>query len=73
MLSEAGEIHKVHGGAMPSQIFSEGLLRQRMFENVAAKRYIAQKARRMISPRETLFVRHRVNHADLCGRARENR
>lgn len=56
VLSEAGKIHKVHGGAMPPQIFGEGLLKQRMLENIAAKRYIAQKARRIISQGETLFI-----------------
>ncbi len=56
VLSEAGKIHKVHGGAMPPRIVGEGLLQQRMLENVAAKRYIAQKARPLISRGETLFI-----------------
>ena len=56
VLSKAGKIHKVHGGAMPPRLFGEGLLKQRVLENVAAKRYIAQKARLLLAPGETLFI-----------------
>ncbi len=56
VLSEAGKIHKVHGGARSPRIFGEGLLRQRMLENVAAKRHIARKACELISPGDTLFI-----------------
>ncbi|MGI9311377.1 MAG: DeoR/GlpR family DNA-binding transcription regulator [bacterium] len=56
ILSKSGKIHKIHGGAMPPRLFGEGLLKQRMLENVAAKRYIAQQAREIISQGETLFI-----------------
>ena len=56
ILSGAGKIHKIHGGAMSPRIVGEGLLKQRMLENVAAKRHIAQQACRIISPGDTLFI-----------------
>ncbi len=56
VISNTGKIQKVHGGAVLPEIFGEGPFRQRMLENVSAKRHIGQKASRLISPGDTLFI-----------------
>ncbi|MFC1681855.1 DeoR/GlpR family DNA-binding transcription regulator [Pseudomonadota bacterium] len=56
VLSDAGKIRKIHGGATQPAICGEGPFQQRMGENVAAKRAIARNAARLLSPGDTLFV-----------------
>lgn len=55
-LADAGKIQKVHGGAMLPRISAEGSFRQRMGENVAAKRSIARAAASLVSAGDTLFI-----------------
>jgi len=55
-LTAKGKIQKVHGGAVLSRHFGEGPFAQRMHLNEQAKREIAQKARGLISPGNTLFI-----------------
>ncbi len=55
-LADKGKIQKVHGGAVSSRNFGEGPFAQRMHLNEQAKREIAQKARSLISPGDTLFI-----------------
>jgi DeoR/GlpR family transcriptional regulator of sugar metabolism len=56
LLAANGKIQKVHGGAMPTRDFGEGPFAQRMQQNGAAKRLIAQKARQLVSPGDTLLI-----------------
>jgi len=56
VLSNAGKLQRTHGGAILASGKGEGSFRQRMGENVAAKRLIAQKASALVSPGDTLFV-----------------
>lgn len=55
-LSAAGKLQKVHGGAILSSMIGEGPFQQRMGESVAAKCQIAEKACKLISPGDTLFI-----------------
>ena len=55
-LSLKGEIKKTHGGATLPAIHGEGPFRQRMGENVAAKRHIAQLAHQLVAPGDSLFI-----------------
>lgn len=55
-LSRGGRLLKVHGGAMLPGALGEGSYQQRMTENVTAKREIAEKARQLILPGDTLFL-----------------
>lgn len=55
-LSRNGDIRKIHGGAMLPSTQGEGFFQQRMAENVAAKRAIAEKASELISPGDTLLI-----------------
>lgn len=55
-LEEAGAVRKVHGGAKLPVVRDEGPFRERMGRNEAAKRVIAQKVARLVSPGETLFI-----------------
>lgn len=55
-LALSGKIQKIHGGAKFSNIHGEGPFQQRMSENVAAKRYIAEKASQLIAPGDTLLI-----------------
>jgi len=56
VLSNAGKLQRTHGGAILASGKGEGSFRQRMGENVTAKRLIAQKASALVSPGDTLFV-----------------
>jgi len=56
ILADAGRIRKVHGGARPAQLQEEGPFDDRMNRNALAKRVIAEKAARLISPGQTLFM-----------------
>jgi DeoR/GlpR family transcriptional regulator of sugar metabolism len=55
-LATTGKIQKVHGGAVPLRDFGEGDFAQRMQLNGQAKRSIAQQARHLVSPGDTLFI-----------------
>jgi DeoR family glycerol-3-phosphate regulon repressor len=56
-LAHSGKIQKVHGGALlPSNQQGEGPFQQRMAENIAAKRMIAEKARNLIAAGDTLLI-----------------
>lgn len=55
-LAVAGKLQKVHGGAILPQILGEGPFQQRMGENMAAKRIIAEKACSLITPGDSLFI-----------------
>jgi DeoR/GlpR family transcriptional regulator of sugar metabolism len=55
-LANRGQLQKIHGGAVPPRIPGEGPFEQRMQQNGAAKRHIAQKLRELISPGETLLI-----------------
>jgi DeoR family glycerol-3-phosphate regulon repressor len=56
MLSANGKIKKIHGGALPLRDFGEGAFAQRMLQNAEAKRLIADKARQLVSPGDSLFI-----------------
>ncbi|MCK5919022.1 MAG: DeoR/GlpR transcriptional regulator [Cocleimonas sp.] len=57
VLAHSGKIQKVHGGALlPSNQQGEGPFQQRMAENIAAKRIIAEKASKLISAGDTLLI-----------------
>ncbi len=55
-LAAEGKIQKFHGGATLARNFGEGSFEQRMRLNGQAKRLIAQRARELVSPGDTLFV-----------------
>ena len=57
VLASTGKIQKVHGGALlPSNQQGEGPFQQRMAENIAAKRIIAEKASQLISAGDSLLI-----------------
>jgi DeoR family glycerol-3-phosphate regulon repressor len=56
LLSANGKIKKVHGGAVPLRDYGEGAFAQRIRQNAAAKRLIADKARHLVSPGDCLFI-----------------
>jgi len=56
LLSANGKIKKIHGGALPLRDFGEGAFAQRMLQNAEAKRSIADKARQLVSPGDSLFI-----------------
>ena len=56
ILADAGRIRKVHGGARPTQLQEEGPFEDRMNRNALAKRIIAEKVARLVSPGETIFL-----------------
>lgn len=56
MLSANGKIRKIHGGALPLRDFGEGAFAQRMLQNAEAKGLIADKARQLVSPGDSLFI-----------------
>jgi DeoR family glycerol-3-phosphate regulon repressor len=56
LLAANGKIQKIHGGAIPTRDFGEGPFAQRMQRNGQAKRLIAQKARQLVSPGDTLLI-----------------
>lgn len=55
-LATSGKIRKIHGGAIPLRDFGEGVFAQRMQTNAEAKRHIAQKARQLVKPGDTIFI-----------------
>ena len=55
-LSDAGKLHKTHGGAVLPRITGEGPFQQRLENNIAAKRQVAKRACPLISPGDTLFI-----------------
>ncbi len=56
ILADAGHIRKVHGGARAAQLQEEGPFKDRMNKNTLAKRVIAEKVARLVSPRQTIFL-----------------
>jgi DeoR/GlpR family transcriptional regulator of sugar metabolism len=56
VLSEAGQILKVHGAAKLPHAQGEGPFEQRMAEHAAAKREIARKAAPLVGPGDTVFI-----------------
>ncbi len=56
VLAHNGKIMKVHGGALLPRSQGEGSFQQRMSENIVAKRIIAEKASKLISSGDTLFI-----------------
>lgn len=56
ILALSGKVQKIHGGAKSSSLQGEGEFQQRMSRNVAAKRYIAEKASKLISSGDTLLI-----------------
>ncbi len=56
LLSANGKIKKIHGGAVALRDFGEGAFAQRMQQNAGAKRLIADKARHLVSPGDSLFI-----------------
>ena len=56
VLADAGHIRKVHGGAQPATPIGEGGFDARMRRNALAKRVIAEKVVRQVSPGQTLFL-----------------
>jgi DeoR/GlpR family transcriptional regulator of sugar metabolism len=55
-LAAQGAVQKVHGGARPLPVQAEGSFAERMRENAAAKRIIADKLAALIEPGETIFL-----------------
>jgi DeoR family glycerol-3-phosphate regulon repressor len=55
-LAEAGRVLKVHGGAKLPRQREEGPFRERLAMNAVGKRVVAEKAARLISPGQTLFI-----------------
>jgi len=56
ILADAGRIRKVHGGARPARLQEEGPFEDRMNSNALAKRIIAEKVVRLVSPNQTIFL-----------------
>ena len=56
VLARSGKILKVHGGALLPSNQGEGSFQQRMSENIIAKRIIAEKASKLISSGDTVFI-----------------
>lgn len=56
VLADAGRIRKVHGGARPARLQEEGPFDDRMNRNALAKRIIAEKVVRLVSPHQTIFL-----------------
>lgn len=56
VLALNGKVQKIHGGAKSTSLQGEGAFQQRMSGNVAAKRYIAEKACQLISSGDTLLI-----------------
>lgn len=56
LLSAKGKIKKIHGGAVAPADFGEGAFAQRMQQNAEAKRLIADKAHRLVSTGDSLFI-----------------
>jgi DeoR/GlpR family transcriptional regulator of sugar metabolism len=56
ILADAGRIRKVHGGARHLLRGDEGAFDERMGRNALAKRLIAEKITKLITPRQTIFM-----------------
>lgn len=56
LLDENGRVRKVHGGAKSVTFLGEGEFEARMRRNVLAKRLIAEKLVKEITPHQTLFM-----------------
>jgi DeoR/GlpR family transcriptional regulator of sugar metabolism len=56
VLADAGRIRKVHGGARQVLRCDEGAFDERMGRNALAKRLIAEKITKLITPRQTIFM-----------------
>jgi len=56
ILALTGKVQKIHGGAKSSTLQGEGAFQQRMSQNVAAKRTIAESASKLISSGDTLLI-----------------
>ncbi|MDP3340025.1 DeoR/GlpR family DNA-binding transcription regulator [Frigidibacter sp.] len=55
-LAEGGLVQKVHGGAKRLRLLTEGSFQERMTQNAAAKRIIAEKLVQLVEPGDTLFI-----------------
>jgi DeoR family glycerol-3-phosphate regulon repressor len=55
-LAEQGAVQKVHGGAKAPRPRPEASFHERMGENAAGKRAIAEKLAREVEPGDTLFI-----------------
>ncbi|WP_420732263.1 DeoR/GlpR family DNA-binding transcription regulator [Hwanghaeella sp. 1Z406] len=55
-LDARGLVRKVHGGALPPLLHSEGTFSERMVEDPKAKQIIAKKLRDIIQPGDTVFM-----------------
>ena len=55
-LAETGALQKVHGGARRLRLHAEGSFQERMAENAAEKRLIAEKLTTIVEPGDTLFM-----------------
>ncbi len=55
-LADSGALQKVHGGARPLRLHTEGSFRERMAEDAAAKLVIADKLAHLVEPGDTIFV-----------------
>ena len=55
-LSRAGEVQKVHGGAILPRVYGEGSFEYRLRTNEPAKLRIAQKARELVTEGDSLFI-----------------
>lgn len=56
VLADMGQVRKIHGGARAIDVREEGPFDERMKCNAASKRIIAEKALRLVVPRQTLFI-----------------
>jgi DeoR family glycerol-3-phosphate regulon repressor len=56
VLAEMGQVRKIHGGARAIEVREEGPFEERMKLNYAAKRKVAEKAIKLVAPRQTLFI-----------------
>lgn len=55
-LADRGHVRKVHGGARRLLDDGEGGFDERMVRNTHAKQVVAEKARALVQPRQTLFL-----------------
>ncbi len=55
-LADLGALQKVHGGARPVRLLTEGSFGERMAEDAAAKQVIADKLAQLIEPGDTIFI-----------------
>ena len=55
-LADSGALQKVHGGARPLRLHTEGSFGERMAEDAAAKLVIAGKLAQLVEPGDTVFI-----------------